>query len=102
MLVSAGLLRYDELRGWPHGGFTFKARTTIAPLESHRFARAGTTEGILADPLPAGTCSLTVGVEFVEHFTGRPEIPVGEFHPGLIVAIANRCVYVGDIKEVCP
>ena len=80
---SAGVLRFDEVEGRrpPIPCFSVgRSRTTIAPMEEHLFARAQTTEAILADSLPTGTYTLTVGVEFEEDFTGRPEIPVGEFH----------------------
>jgi hypothetical protein len=76
---SAGALRFDEYNRsacFPVGPM----QNTIAPLEAHTFGRAQTTDAILGDSLPAGTYALTVGVEFEEDFTGRPEIPVGEFH----------------------
>lgn len=78
---SGGALRFDEVQRPLTACFLplFPGRT-IAPMESYVFSRGLTTDAILADSLPSGTYTLTVGVEFKEDFTGRPELPVGEFY----------------------
>lgn len=75
-----GALRFDEVQRPLTACFLPLVSTTITPMETHVFSRALTTDAILGDSLPSGTYALTVGVEFEEDFTGRPELPVGEFH----------------------
>lgn len=83
---SSGAFRFDEVQKPLAGCFPVRLSRTIAPMETRVFSRTLTTDAILGDSLPSGTYALTVGVEFEEDFTGRPELPVGEFYLSVVPA----------------